>query len=416
MIIFLVILLAALILVYINLSTLAKGKKGQIIAVATLVAIFLGMFFRDTLFGCAVVSFTSVWLCLALLLYIPWTLYRIGYHYTQPHHLSHRLVRRVSRWLLGVTVAATVAMFIYGVPHNADYKMRPLTVDLPSQYTQEFSAVFFTDIHIDPLFNREKLERFIAQADSIKPDYLLFGGDLADISTAELDAQGYDSLFKKLTATAKIAAVAVNGNHESMQERSGSDPDAWMRKTGFVVLDDSTACLGEVCFTGRTDFMVARGRDVERKPLVELMPDTIVLTELAQYTVAVEVIPPDSLVEIADTIAPAVAYDTAVVHRPWILLDHQPKGIEMTHSGRLPDLALSGHTHDGQFFPVTFIIDYVWKLAYGKGALGGVLWLVSSGFDCWGPPDRFGSDSEFWVIKFKPKENEAESPETETGN
>ena len=416
MIIFLVILLAALILVYINLSTLAKGKKGQIIAAATLVAIFLGMFFRDTLFGCAVVSFISVWLCLALLLYIPWTLYRIGYHYTQPHHLSHRLVRRVSRWLLGVTVAATVAMFIYGVPHNADYKMRPLTVDLPSQYTQEFSAVFFTDIHIDPLFNREKLERFIAQADSIKPDYLLFGGDLADISTAKLDAQGYDSLFKKLTATAKIAAVAVNGNHESMQERSGSDPDAWMRKTGFLVLDDSTACLGEVCFTGRTDFMVARGRDVERKPLVELMPDTIVLTELAQYTVAVEVIPPDSLVEIADTIAPAVAYDTAVVHRPWILLDHQPKGIEMTHSGRLPDLALSGHTHDGQFFPVTFIIDYVWKLAYGKGALGGVLWLVSSGFDCWGPPVRFGSDSEFWVIKFKPKENEAESSETETGN
>ncbi|MBR4558151.1 MAG: metallophosphoesterase [Fibrobacter sp.] len=404
MIIFLVILLAALILVYINLSTLAKGKKGQIIAAATLVAIFLGMFFRETLVGSAVVSFISVWLCLALLIYIPWTLYRIGYYYTQPHHLSHRLVRRVSRWLLGVTVAATVAMFIYGVPHNADYKMRPLTVDLPSQYTQEFSAVFFTDIHIDPLFNREKLERFIAQADSIKPDYLLFGGDLADISTAKLDAQGYDSLFKKLTATAKIAAVAVNGNHESMQERSGSDPDAWMRKTGFVVLDDSTACLGEVCFTGRTDFMVARGRDVERKPLVELMPDTIVLTELAQYTVAVEVIPPDSLVEIADTIAPAVAYDTAVVHRPWILLDHQPKGIEMTHSGRLPDLALSGHTHDGQFFPVTFIIDYVWKLAYGKGALGGVLWLVSSGFDCWGPPVRFGSDSEFWVIKFKTKE------------
>lgn len=404
MIIFLVILLTALILVYINLSTLAKGKKGQIIAAATLVAIFLGMFFRETLVGSAVVSFISVWLCLALLIYIPWTLYRIGYYYTQPHHLSHRLVRRVSRWLLGVTVAATVAMFIYGVPHNNDYKMRPLTVNLPSQYTEEFSAVFFTDIHVDPLFNREKLERFIAQADSIKPDYLLFGGDLADISTAKLDAQGYDSLFKKLTATAKIAAVAVNGNHESMQERSGSNPDAWMRKTGFVVLDDSTACLGEVCFTGRTDFMVARGRDAERKPLVELMPDTIVLTELAQYTVAVEVIPPDSLVEIADTIAPAVAYDTAVVHRPWILLDHQPKGIEMTHSGRLPDLALSGHTHDGQFFPVTFIIDYVWKLAYGKGALGGVLWLVSSGFDCWGPPVRFGSDSEFWVIKFKTKE------------
>ena len=51
-------------------------------------------------------------------------------------------------------------------------------------------------------------------------------------------------------------------------------------------------------------------------------------------------------------------------------------------------------------------IDYVWKLAYGKGALSGVLGLVSSGFDCWGPPVRLGSDSEIWVIKFKAKNQE----------
>ena len=245
----------------------------------------------------------------------------------------------------------------------------------------------------------------MAQVDSIKPDYLLFGGDLADISTDKLTQRGYDSLFKKLTAGAKVGAIAINGNHESILERSGSFPDMWMRMVGFTVLDDSTACIGEVCFTGRTDFMVASGRDTERKPLTELIPDSIKIVEhVKDSTDSAATVTAAAQDSSADTAV--VAYDTVVVHRPWILLDHQPKGIEKEHRGRLPDFALSGHTHDGQFFPITFIIDYVWKVAYGKGALGGVLWLVSSGFDCWGPPVRVGSDSEIWVIKFKAKGQE----------
>ena len=230
-----------------------------------------------------------------------------------------------------------------------------------------------------------------------------------------MDRNGYDILFKKLTAGAKVAAVAINGNHESMLERSGSNPDEWMRKAGFVVLDDSTACLGNVCFTGRTDFMVARSRDMQRKPLSELIPDSIMIVEhpkdstdsvVTETASATPNPTTDSIADTTATVAAQTAYDTVMVYRPWILLDHQPKGIEKTHAGRLPDFALSGHTHDGQFFPVTFIIDYVWKLAYGKGALGGVLWLVSSGFDCWGPPVRVGSDSEIWVIKFTAKGQE----------
>ena len=410
MIAFLFVLLAALALVYVNLSTLAKGKAGRIIALSVLVLLFLSMAFRDTWAGSVAVAFFAVWLPNAFLFYIPWTLYRIGYYFTQPHHLSRHFVRRVSRGLLGVTVGIALAMFAYGVPHNDDYKMMDLTVDLPSQYTEGFTAVFFSDIHVDPLFKAEKLQRFIAQADSIKPDYLLFGGDLADVSMEQLDAWGYDSLFKMLTSMAKVAAVAVNGNHESMPERSGSNPNEWMRKVGFVVLDDSTACIGKACFTGRTDYMVARGRDVLRRPLAELIPDSLQLTEIPQDSMgavaANESAAGGPVVDsLADTTAARTAYDTTVVHRPWILLDHQPKGIEKGHVGRLPDMALSGHTHDGQFFPVTFIINYVWKVAYGKGALGGVFWLVSSGFDCWGPPVRFGSDSEFWIIKFKPHEN-----------
>lgn len=411
MIAFLFILLIGLALIYINVSSVAKDKTGKIIGAAVLFVLFLGMFLRSTLIGSLIVTFFAVWLPNSLILYIPWTLYRIGYYFTQPHHLSRHLVRRVSRYLLGITCAFTFIFIGYGMQHNDEYKTNLLTIDLPGVYTESFTAIFFSDIHVDPLFKAQKLERFIAQVDSIKPDYLLFGGDLADITTEKMDHAGYDSLFKKLTAGAKVAAVAINGNHEAFMANSDNSPEEWMRKVGFVVLDDSTACLGNVCFTGRTDFTVARSRDTERKPLSELVPDSIKIVEHVKDTT-------DSLADSTRTVAaqdstmdtvaaaPAITYDTIPLYRPWILLDHQPKGIEKEHRGRLPDFALSGHTHNGQFFPVTFLIDYVWKLAYGKGALSGVLWLVSSGFDCWGPPVRLGSDSEIWVIKFKAKNQE----------
>lgn len=409
MIAFLFILLIGLVLIYINVSSVAKGKTGKIIGAAVLFVLFLGMFLRSTLIGSLIVTFFAVWLPNSLILYIPWTLYRIGYYFTQPHHLSRHLVRRVSRYLLGITCAFTFIFIGYGMQHNDEYKTNLLTIDLPGVYTESFTAVFFSDIHVDPLFDPQKLERLIAQVDSIKPDYLLFGGDLADITTEKMDHAGYDSLFKKLTAGAKVAAVAINGNHEAFMANSDNSPEEWMRKVGFVVLDDSTACLGGVCFTGRTDFTVARSRDTERKPLSELIPDSIKIVEHVKDST-------DSLADSTRTVAtqdstmdtiaaaPAITYDTIPLYRPWILLDHQPKGIEKTHAGRLPDFALSGHTHNGQFFPVTVLIDFVWKIAYGKGALSGVLWLVSSGFDCWGPPVRLGSDSEIWVIKFKAKE------------
>jgi hypothetical protein len=378
MFIFLFLLLAGLALIYFNVSAVAPGRKGKLAALVVLVAIFAGMTLRGTFVGSLTVSFFAVWLCQALLLYIPWGLFRVVRRIVLRRAMPVRTVVLVSRWLLVATVVVTLSLIVYGVPHNAHYVLRDATVELPAienvsaaqdslavkETSDGFTAVCFSDIHVDPLFDRAKLERMIADVDSIKPDFLLFGGDLADVPMGTLDEWGYDSLFRKLTAGAKVAAVAVNGNHEGMQEREGSDPGAWMRKVGFVFLDDATECIGPACFTGRTDFQVARRRDMERRPLAELVPSEKL---------------------------------------PWILLDHQPKGIEEGYSGRLPDFVFSGHTHNGQFFPGTIVINFVWRLAYGEGMLDGVRWLVSAGVDCWGPPVRVGSDADMWVVQFKQK-------------
>jgi len=78
---------------------------------------------------------------------------------------------------------------------------------------------------------------------------------------------------------------------------------------------------------------------------------------------------------------------------PIILLDHQPVNLE---EGKLNgiDLQLSGHTHNGQFFPNTLISRCVFENSWGYSRKGECQVVVSAGFGTWGPPIRIGSNSE----------------------
>ena len=453
--IFIFILIFGVLFLFWNIRAIAPGNKGSLTAGAIVILLPICFVFREHFWACVGQAFLSVWLCEALLIYLGWWAVRFIRRAFRPKRpLPPSSAKRAARILLVASVAISAGMCIYGVHHNNDYVIRnaecrmqnaelesgdvnaecrmrnfveasetaELARALPSRSQNEcealmqnaklksiadsierhcepvgrgnpsdssadsavsasnnsafsihnselksgtdFTVLFFSDLHLDPLFNGEKLQRMVQDAKRLHPDLILFGGDLADMHTDALNDLGYDSLFRQLSAAATIAAIAVNGNHEGYMERSGSDPHGWLRQNGFIVLDDSTACTKVACITGRTDTQVARARGMERKSLAQLLP---------------------------------VAHNAL----PWLLLDHQPKGIEPEYSGRLPDLALSGHTHDGQFFPGTIIINWVWRLAYGFGELDGVKWLVTSGIGSWGPPVRVMSDTEMWFIEFR---------------
>ena len=57
MIAFLFILLIGLVLIYINVSSIAKGKTGKIIGGAVLFVLLLGMTLRSTLIGSYIITF-----------------------------------------------------------------------------------------------------------------------------------------------------------------------------------------------------------------------------------------------------------------------------------------------------------------------------------------------------------------------
>ncbi|OPZ77155.1 MAG: putative metallophosphoesterase [Alphaproteobacteria bacterium ADurb.Bin438] len=85
-----------------------------------------------------------------------------------------------------------------------------------------------------------------------------------------------------------------------------------------------------------------------------------------------------------------------------ILLAHTPKFIEESGKEDI-DLQLSGHTHNGQFFPVNYIVKFMYKNAFGYKKFDKMDSYVSCGFGLWGPPMRIASFQEVVVITIKSK-------------
>lgn len=86
--------------------------------------------------------------------------------------------------------------------------------------------------------------------------------------------------------------------------------------------------------------------------------------------------------------------------KPVILLDHQPLHLDETEKNGI-DLQLSGHTHNGQMWPLNYITARIYEVSYGYKRKGNTQIIVSSGFGVWGPRIRLGSRSEILLINIK---------------
>jgi hypothetical protein len=81
------------------------------------------------------------------------------------------------------------------------------------------------------------------------------------------------------------------------------------------------------------------------------------------------------------------------------LLDHYPPALARIDRSRV-DLQLSGHTHNGQVFPLNLVITPLeYEFAYGAKAKRNTLFIVSSGLHYSSPPINTQGFSEILYIK-----------------
>lgn len=279
---------------------------------------------------------------------------RIVNHFT---HFAPAGMASFRLWVMIVTLGITGLALIVG-----NYKFNhPQIVSLnlrsekPTQ-NKQLKIVAASDIHLGISIDKKLLKKYVKLINDQHPDIVLLVGDVSDRSIIPVINQQMDEEFR--TIKAPLGVYAINGNHEHYAETPSATAD-YLKKAGIIVLRDQVLLIENSFYlVGRDD-----RSNLNRRPLKEIIKGLD-------------------------------------VSKPKILLDHQPFHLEEAQQNDI-DLQISGHTHNGQFFPGNLMVKWMYELSYGYLKKGKTHYYVSSGLGLWGPQYRIGTQSELVVINLK---------------
>ena len=286
------------------------------------------------------------------------------------------LTRIVSRFRLSMPVKRTgylialFALFATGVYSALIPKTTHYNIHLnKASNLEKLRIVQLTDIHINEYTGRRYIERLVERTNALQPDLVVITGDTLDNQLKPYLDQNLAPLFAQLNA--KYGVVAVFGNHEyygiaRMPDNSMSDVLGAFKAGQLVMLQDSRWQLpnSNIVIIGRDDY--------------------------AAYLIGKQRESLDSLLKNINT-----------QHDITILLDHQPYNLAEAANANI-DIMFSGHTHGGQIFPGTLIVNKMYQNPVGlyqQQRESGQTFssIVSQGYGLWGPPIRLMTRAEIVV-------------------
>lgn len=254
---------------------------------------------------------------------------------------------------LAVVLVAPVLVVGLGAFNNQWIRVKRSTIEIPrkSSALKELTVAFASDFHLGALTSAGFMDRFVARVNAVAPDIVLIGGDVLEGDRRDEDTGRFEAAFRRLRA--RYGVYGAPGNHEG----HGGGGGEFFKRAGIRMLEDAVVRIDDAFYlAGRND---AHGR--ARKTVDALLAGT-----------------PGDL--------------------PIVLISHRPVDFENV-SRRGVDVMLSGHTHDGQLFPINWITAREYELSWGYLKKGPTHFFVSSGLQVWGPPVRTAGASEVLVIR-----------------
>lgn len=230
----------------------------------------------------------------------------------------------------------------------------------PSQpIKNDLNIVFFSDLHIGGLVDKEYVSNVVSKINSQNPDVVLIGGDLID---TKLDyIQEELRILKEIKS--KYGVYFIVGNHEYFHNLE--EIITATTKLGLIPLLNETIHINEldIQISGIYDYMGKR-RDAFKPDLNALSIDK------NKYS---------------------------------ILVSHQPKVIEdIDFKSDNFDVVLSGHTHCGQISPFGLLVLLDQPYLCGEYDVSNTSKLIiSAGAGFWGPQMRIGSRYEIHLLQIK---------------
>ncbi len=259
-------------------------------------------------------------------------------------------------------VAGAVLLTVAAGVWNAT-RLRVVDLDLTlprrAGAVDRLTVVAVSDLHLGALVGASRLEKVVERIGSLDPDVVLFAGDIVDETVTEAIEARLSGIMGRLRAP--LGLYACPGNHEYY---SGLERNvACLRACGITVLQDEAAAVDRAfLLVGRRD-AGSLERGVRRLSIGGILARSGLPADL-----------------------------------PVVVLDHQPVHLDEAEQAGAA-LQVSGHTHDGQMFPIGIINGLIYELNWGLKKKGGTQYYVTSGAGTWGPPLRIGSRAE--IVRFR---------------
>jgi len=268
-------------------------------------------------------------------------------------HLVPRTVLYGNWWTVAGILAFVIVIFFGGNYHYKNKVRVPIEVKTDKPLARTYKVVMASDLHLGYHNPRKELARWVDMMNAENPDFILIAGDIIDISVHPLIEEDMAAEFRRL----KAPVYACLGNHEYYS----GEPNAqkFYREAGIRLLSDQSVEIDSaIVVIGRDD-----RTNLRRKSVRELVAQV----DTSKFV---------------------------------ILLDHQPYNLELAEEAGV-DFQLSGHTHRGQVWPISWITDAIYECSWGSHRRGHTQYYVSSGLGIWGGKFRIGTQSEYVVGELK---------------
>jgi predicted MPP superfamily phosphohydrolase len=304
---------------------------------------------------------------------IQWLVGKVFFRNTEGEQIEEaKISRSVSLSWMGLAVGGTLfSSLVYGFSNKYNYKVRKVKLNfsnLPTSF-KGIKIVQLSDIHSGSFTNKAAVEKGVQKILQLKPDLILFTGDLVNNESGEM--QDYMDVFNKLKAP--MGVYSILGNHDYGDYKHWPSEEA--KKENLEWLKQIQAQLGWRLL-------------LDENVILERNNEQIALIGVQNWS-ALKRFPKYGNLE--------KAYQGSE-HLPFkILMSHDPThwDAEVRPKYGDIDLMLAGHTHGMQFgveipgfkwSPV----EYVYKEWAGLYEEGKQKLYVNRGYGFIGYPGRVG--------------------------
>lgn len=294
------------------------------------------------------------------------------------NHISYYSQMRRGYYVIGVTVIIlSIGFTTYGGIHAKEIQTAEydITVDKSADGVDQLNVALIADLHLGYSVGCPEMKRMVKRINDLQPDIVILAGDIFDNDYDALDDPAQlEQILKGIQS--KYGVYAVYGNHDvaetliagfsigsAKKAMRDSRMDIFLENSNIHILEDETVLVDQKFYlTGRLDGEKTGYGALKRTSLETL------------------------------------SKDWKDQSKPVLVINHEPDHLsEYADAG--VDVLLSGHTHAGQFFPLTITCPLTWENYWGIKQVGHMYSLVTSGVGVYGPDMRVGTDSEVMYVR-----------------